>query len=116
MEVPSDSGDQFDSSLIDLQDRSNAELRMMIEDLRREEEAVSYRRRVLHGRIDILRAELVTRLKSQHQAGEDLISGSEFDRLIDILSSDSRSLSGRYEPYPDDMDSDEQNPEVRKEG
>jgi len=102
MEVQSDSADRFESSLIDLQCKSNAELRMMIEDLRREEEAVSYRRRVLHGRIDILRAELVARLKSQHQAGEDLISGSDFERLIDILSSDSRSLSGSPESDSDE--------------
>ena len=40
---------------------SEKELREKLEGLVGEERAVSYRRRVLHGRIDLIRAELVRR-------------------------------------------------------
>src|SRR5437868_1008932 len=42
---------------------SDDELKALIERYVREEEEVSYRRRLLHGKIDILRAELVDRVK-----------------------------------------------------
>jgi len=58
-----------------------------------EEQRISYRRRVLHGKIDILRAELVRRLKAQREAGGDVISASDVDRLIGILASDLRGVS-----------------------
>jgi len=85
--------DKFDEILVDLEHKTNAELRNLIDALREEEEVISYRRRILHGRIDILRAELVRRLKNQREAGEDLISGKDIDRLIHILASDSSNLS-----------------------
>jgi hypothetical protein len=47
---------------------------------------VSYRRRILHGKIDILRAELVNRLRKKHEGGEDVISGADVQRLTDILA------------------------------
>jgi hypothetical protein len=40
---------------------SEEELRETLEDLAEEERAVSYRRRILQGRIDLVRAELVER-------------------------------------------------------
>ena len=40
---------------------SAEELSKRLEELAEEERAVSYRRRVLHGRIDLIRAELVKR-------------------------------------------------------
>jgi RsiG-like len=40
---------------------SEEELRKMLGELAEEERAVSYRRRILHGRIDLIRAELVKR-------------------------------------------------------
>jgi acyl-CoA hydrolase len=40
---------------------SEEDLRDLLEDLSEEERAVSYRRSVLHGRIDLIRAELVDR-------------------------------------------------------
>lgn len=85
--------DKFDETLVNLEHKTNAELRGLIDELQKEEETVSYRRRILHGRIDILRAELVRRLKNQREAGEDIISGKDIDRLIHILASDSRNLS-----------------------
>jgi hypothetical protein len=42
---------------------SDEDLRKLINDLTAEEHAVSYRRRLLHGKIDILRVELVSRLR-----------------------------------------------------
>jgi hypothetical protein len=83
----------LDDALLDLESRTDAELRVLLDELYAEEQRVSYRRRVLHGKIDILRAELVRRLKDQHDAGEGVISGSDVNRLIDILAHDLRGVS-----------------------
>lgn len=82
-----------DDALLDLETKSNEELRALLDDLYAEEQKVSYRRRVLHGKIDILRAELVRRLKGDRESGEDVIKGSDVERLIDILASDLRGVS-----------------------
>jgi hypothetical protein len=79
-------------ALLDLEGKSNEELRALLAELQAEEEEISYRRRVLHGRIDILRAELVRRLKSSHDAGADVISGADIDKLIRILAADLRPM------------------------
>ena len=47
---------------------------------------MSYRRRILHGKIDILRAELVNRPRKKHEGGEEVISGADVQRLTDILA------------------------------
>ena len=60
------------------------DLRAMIRELETEEDDVSFRRRVLHGRIDILRAELVARLREQVSAGEAKLA--DVGRLSEILS------------------------------
>jgi len=49
--------------LPDLATLSDADLKKLIADLMQEENEVSYQRRLLHGKIDILRAELVARLQ-----------------------------------------------------
>lgn len=87
------SDSSHDDVLIDLENKSNDELRSVLDDLYEEEQRLSYRRRVLHGKIDILRAELVRRLKNQRETGEDVISGGDVERLIDILASDLRGVS-----------------------
>ena len=51
-----------------------------------EEVDISYRRRILHGKIDILRAELVNRLRKRHEGGEDVITGADVQRLTDMLA------------------------------
>ncbi|MDY0087266.1 MAG: hypothetical protein RBS78_01720 [Coriobacteriia bacterium] len=79
--------------LIDLESRSNEELRSILDELYEEEQRISYRRRVLHGKIDILRAELVRRLKDEQETGGDVISGGDVERLIEILASDLRGVS-----------------------
>ena len=72
--------------LPDLAALSDDELKSLIEDLQREEQEVSYRRRLLHGKIDILRAELVARLQRQEGAGEGPLSEVDVDKLAAILA------------------------------
>jgi hypothetical protein len=67
-------------SLPDLATLSDADLKTMIEELTQEENEVSFRRRLLNGRIDILRAERTARLK-----GKDV--NVDLDALTEILSS-----------------------------
>jgi hypothetical protein len=64
---------------------SDQELKELIDELTDEEREVSYRRRLLHGKIDILRAELVNRLKAKREAGDALITGDDVQTLTDIL-------------------------------
>jgi hypothetical protein len=70
--------------LPDLTSLTDDDLRIMIRDLEKEEDDISFRRRVLHGRIDILRAELVARLREQVSAGEAQLA--DVERLSEILS------------------------------
>jgi hypothetical protein len=70
----------------DLGALSDQELKDLIRQLTEEEQEVSYRRRILHGRIDILRAELVSRLRAEHEAGKSVISGSDVRQLTNILA------------------------------
>jgi len=65
---------------------SDQELKDLIEKLTTEEQEVSYRRRILHGQIDILRAELVNRLRDHTPDGESLIKGDDVERLSEILA------------------------------
>jgi hypothetical protein len=51
--------------LPDLSTISDDDLQARIRDLEHEEDSISFRRRMLHGRIDILRAEYVIRLRTQ---------------------------------------------------
>jgi hypothetical protein len=72
--------------LPDLATLSDSDLKELIEDLQHEEQEVSYRRRLLHGKIDILRAELVARLQRQVGAGESPLSEVDVDKLTQILA------------------------------
>jgi hypothetical protein len=71
----------------DLGSMTDSELKDVIRQLTEEEMEISYKRRILHGKIDILRAELVSRLREQHREGEMTISGDDVQRLTDILAS-----------------------------
>jgi hypothetical protein len=99
-------GIRIDEALLNLRDRTNDELRALLDGLREEEQRISYRRRVLHGKIDILRAELVRRMKDQRAAGEDVISGRDIDQLITILASDLRGTP-RTDVTADDYDEED---------
>ena len=70
----------------DLGSLSDQELKDLIQQLTDEEQEVSYRRRILHGKIDILRAELVNRLRHKRESGDSLISGDDVAQLTDILA------------------------------
>ena len=70
--------------LPDLAPLTDDDLRTMIRDLEKEEDDISFQRRVLHGRIDILRAELVARLREQVSAGEAQLA--DVGRLSEILT------------------------------
>ncbi len=70
----------------DLGSMSDSELKDVIRQLTEEETDISYQRRILHGKIDILRAELVNRLRNKHEGGEEVISGEDLQRLTEILA------------------------------
>ena len=71
-------------TLPDLASLSDGDLKQLIDKLQQEENEVSYRRRILHGKIDILRAELVARL--QKSGGRSVLDEVDVGRLTDILT------------------------------
>jgi len=75
----------------DLGSLTDQELKDLIKEMTDEEIEVSYKRRLLHGKIDILRAELVNRLRRKDESGELVISGADVQQLTDILT-------GNYPP------------------
>jgi hypothetical protein len=75
----------YDETFPDTASMSDEELKETIDRMTDEEREVSYRRRVLHGQIDILRAELVNRLKAKREGGEAVLSGADVQQLTDIL-------------------------------
>jgi hypothetical protein len=79
----------------DLGSLSDEELKDLIDKLTEEENDISYKRRVLHGKIDILRAELVNRLRSKREQGESLFSGDDVQQLTEILA-------GKAQASPED--------------
>jgi hypothetical protein len=76
----------MDDTFPDLGSLTDQELKDLIKQLTEEEMEVSYQRRILHGRIDILRAELVNRLRKKDETGELVISGADVQQLTDILA------------------------------
>ncbi len=71
--------------LPDLATLSDDDLKQLIDDLTAQEQEISYQRRLLHGKIDILRAELVARL--QKTEGRSVLDQLDVDRLTEILTS-----------------------------
>jgi hypothetical protein len=70
--------------LPDLGSLSDEELKKLKDELEAEEREVSYRRRILHGKIDILRAEYVARLQSS--GGRSVLDEVDVERLTEILT------------------------------
>ena len=70
----------------DLGALSDEELKSLIDELTQQEQEVSYERRILHGKIDILRAELVNRLRQKREQGGSMISGDDVKQLTEILA------------------------------
>jgi hypothetical protein len=67
----------------DLGGLSDGDLKNLIKQLENEENEISYQRRLLHGKLDILRAELVARLQKK---GEGELGQVDLDRLSEILA------------------------------
>jgi RsiG-like len=87
----------MDTAFPDLGSLSDQELKDLIKQLTAEEMEISYKRRILHGRIDILRAELVNRLRKKDASGELVISGADVQQLTDILSGRSSAADPEIE-------------------
>ena len=68
----------------DLAALSDDDLKELIDKLTREEQEVSYQRRMLHGKIDLLRAELQARLRET--GGKGVLEQVDVDRLAAILA------------------------------
>ena len=71
-------------ALPELTTLSDDDLKRLIDGLQQEEDDVSYRRRILHGKIDILKAELVARL--QKSGGTSVLEHVDVESLTDILT------------------------------
>jgi hypothetical protein len=70
--------------LPDLASLSDEDLKKLIDELTRREQEVSFERRILHGKIDILRAELVARL--QKTQGRSVLDQVDVESLTEILA------------------------------
>ena len=88
-------------TLPDLLSLSDDELSALLTRIEDAEDAISRRRRVLHGRIDILRAERTDRLKAQVAAGSfEVTPLTTFERPLYEGTGDLPS-EGDLEPLPD---------------
>jgi hypothetical protein len=70
--------------LPDLGTLNDEDLKRLIDEYTREEQEVSYRRRLLHGKIDILRAELVARLQTPER--RSILEQVDVEALTEILA------------------------------
>jgi len=81
-------------NLPELSSLSDKELKSLIRELVTQEQEFSYQRRILHGKIDILRAELVQRLSGKRTSGESMISADDVSKLTEILAQGDRYSLG----------------------
>ena len=72
--------------LINIQSYSDEELKELAARLAVEEREVSMRRRLLHGEMDIVRAEMVRRLREKHKEEGGLVVDGDVAVLTEILS------------------------------
>ena len=72
--------------LINIQSYSDEELKELAARLTEEEREVSMRRRLLHGELDIVRAEMVRRLRDKGSDGMGLVQDGDVALLSEILS------------------------------
>ncbi|MCZ7662016.1 MAG: hypothetical protein M5U22_03245 [Thermoleophilia bacterium] len=73
--------------LVDIQSYTDNELKALADSLRVEEHEISKKRRIIHAKLDILRAEMVRRLRDKHGSGQSLFGEGDVERLSAILSS-----------------------------
>ena len=86
--------------IVDLVSRSDDDLRALVAELEAEEREISRQRRILQGKLDILRAELVMRLQRRHNEGESVISADDVEGLSRILAG--KMPKAAEEPEPDE--------------
>jgi len=99
--------------IVDLVSRSDDELRALITQLEAEERDISRRRRILQGKLDILRAELVMRLQRAHSEGEAVIDAVDVDALSRILAGRvPEAASDDAAPAEGETGDDEDSPEA----
>jgi hypothetical protein len=72
--------------LVKIPSYSDEELRSLAASLADEEREVSKRRRLLHAEIDILRAEMVRRLRDKCSVGKGLVEDGDVEALTKILT------------------------------
>jgi len=70
----------------DLDTLDDAGLKALIEEKRREEEELSYTRRLLHGEIDVLHQEVRARLDARQGKGTGHLSEVDVEQLASVLS------------------------------
>jgi hypothetical protein len=73
--------------LVNIQSYSDDDLQTLSARLETEEREISKKRRLLHGQLDIIRAEMVRRLRDKHRQGRPLFDEADITRLSSILSS-----------------------------
>ena len=83
--------------LVNIQAYSDAELKTLAAALAEEETDVSKRRRLLHAQIDIVRAEMVRRLRDKGEGGKGLVQDGDIAVLTDILSGNDSHVDGSKE-------------------
>ena len=86
--------------IVDLVSRSDDDLRALVAELEAEEREISRQRRILQGKLDILRAELVMRLQRRHNDGESVISADDVEGLSRILAG--KMPEAAAEPDPEE--------------
>ena len=84
--------------IVDLVSRSDDDLRALVAELEAEEREISRQRRILQGKLDILRAELVMRLQRRHNEGESVISADDVEGLSRILAGKMPKVAEEPEP------------------
>lgn len=72
--------------LIDIQSYTDAELKNLAQELSDQEREISKQRRLLHGQLDILRAEMVRRSRDKQGSGEAIFRDGDISALTAILS------------------------------
>ena len=84
--------------IVDLVSRSDDDLRALVAEFEAEEREISRQRRILQGKLDILRAELVMRLQRRHNEGESVISADDVEGLSRILAGKMPKSAAETEP------------------
>ena len=69
---------------LNLREKTDDEIKSVLEVFYKDEHKISYRRRILHGKIDILKAELISRLRENFK--KNRFKEIDIDLLVKVLS------------------------------